>query len=636
MAFSDTQTQAIAHKDGPALILAGPGSGKTTVITNRIVTLLERYRIPGSHILVITFTKAAANEMQSRFFTLYQKRNARLDAACSTGVTFGTFHSVFYRILKHAYQYDASNILTQKDQYKIIESIIDELEMDAPDFSELASNLLGEISAIKSNCLSLDYYYAKSCPENVFRRVYSLYEKKLRQANKVDFDDILTMTYELLSKRRDILDAWRQRFSYILIDEFQDINLVQYQTIRLLAAPKNNLFIVGDDDQSIYRFRGARPEIMLGFEKDYPDAKRILLDINYRSDAYIVAAANHLIAHNTARFSKAIRASHKADAPVLLKLCRDTAEQNRFLTAQIREYHSQGYAYEEMAILFRTNLGIRFVMDALMKSNIPFHMKDAIPNLFAHWIALDIIAYFRIVSGTENTRANWLRVMNRPNRYIKREALAPFTSDISVSQLKEYYKDKDWMLERLDRLEYDLTIMKRMSPYAAIHYLSNAMKYQDYLENYAKEHHINKQELLDVLTAIHESSRSCRTFAEWFTYIDNYTEELQKQAKSPAAKDTQNESGVCLCTLHCAKGLEYPIVLIPDINEDNIPHARAAVDADLEEERRLFYVGITRAKEHLHLYCVRETSGRERIPSRFLTELNEPEEQQNSKKLKWM
>lgn len=627
MAFSDTQTQAIAHKDGPALILAGPGSGKTTVITNRIVTLLERYRIPGSHILVITFTKAAANEMQSRFFTLYQKRNARLDAACSTGVTFGTFHSVFYRILKHAYQYDASNILTQKDQYKIIESIIDELEMDAPDFNELASNLLGEISTIKSNCLSLDYYYAKSCPENVFRRVYSLYEEKLRQANKVDFDDILTMTYELLSKRRDILDAWRQRFSYILIDEFQDINLVQYQTIRLLAAPKNNLFIVGDDDQSIYRFRGARPEIMLGFEKDYPDAKRILLDINYRSDAYIVAAANHLIVHNTARFAKAIRASHEADAPVLLKLCRDTAEQNRFLTAQIREYHSQGYAYEKMAVLFRTNLGIRFVMDALMKSNIPFHMKDAIPNLFAHWIALDIIAYFRIVSGTENTRANWLRVMNRPNRYIKREALAPFLSDISVSQLKEYYKDKDWMLERLDRLEYDLTIMKRMSPYAAIHYLSNAMKYQDYLENYAKEHHINKQELLDVLIAVHESSRSCRTFAEWFTYIDNYTEELQKQAK----KDAQNESGVCLCTLHCAKGLEYPIVLIPDINEDNIPHARAAVDADLEEERRLFYVGITRAKEHLHLYCVRETSGRERVPSRFLTELNEPEEQQNNK-----
>ena len=167
--------------------------------------------------------------------------------------------------------------------------------------------------------------------------------------------------------------------------------------------------------------------------------------------------------------------------------------------------------------------------------------------------------------------------------------------------------------------DYDLSIMKRMSPYAAIHYLSNAMKYQDYLKDYAKEHHINEQELLDVLNAVHESSQSCRTFAEWFTYIDTYTEELQKQAKSPASKDANNESGVCLCTLHCAKGLEYPI----DINEDNIPHARAAVDADLEEERRLFYVGITRAKEHLHLYCVGEASGKEKFPSRFLEELNE-------------
>lgn len=621
MAFSDTQMQAITHKDGPALILAGPGSGKTTVITNRIVTLLERYQIPGSQILVITFTRAAANEMQSRFLTLYQKRNARLEH-CSTGVTFGTFHSVFYRILRHAYQYDASNILTQREQYKIIESIIDELEMDAPDFNELASNLLGEISSVKSNCLSLDYYYAKSCPENVFRRVYRLYEKKLREANKVDFDDILTMTYELLSKRRDILAAWQRHFSYILIDEFQDINLIQYQTIKLLAAPKNNLFIVGDDDQSIYRFRGARPEIMLGFEKDYPNARRILLDINYRSDAYIVAAANHLIGHNTARFPKVIRASHKATNPVLLKPCRDTAEQNRFLTAQIRDYHAQGYAYEDIAILFRTNMGTRFVMDAMMKNGIPFHMKDALPNLFAHWIALDVIAYLRIVSETGNNRANWLRVMNRPNRYIKREALAPFTSDIRVEQLKEYYKDKDWMIERLDRLEYDLMIMKRMSPYAAIHYLTNAMKYQDYLKEYAKEHHINEQELLDVLTAVHESSQSCRNFAEWFTYIENYTEELQNQAKKSSATEKE-QSGVCLCTLHCAKGLEYPIVLIPDINEDNIPHAKAAIDADLEEERRLFYVGLTRAKEHLHLYCVGELAGKERLPSRFLGELNE-------------
>lgn len=606
------------------MVLAGPGSGKTTVITHRVLTLMDQYQIPGSRILVITFTRAAAEEMQKRFLSLYKssfsaQSDTPGDAPSAPGVAFGTFHSVFYRILKHAYRYDASNILTQKEQYRIMESVIDELNMDAPDFNELASNLLGEISSVKSNCLSLAYYYAKSCPETVFRQVYSLYEKKLRAANKVDFDDILTMTFELLSKRKDILSAWQAHFPYILIDEFQDINLVQYQTIRLLAAPRNNLFIVGDDDQSIYRFRGARPEIMLGFEKDYPDAKRILLDINYRSDAYIVAAANHLIAHNQTRFTKIIRASHGASCPVLLKICRDPGEENRLLVSQLRAYHTQGYPFESMAILFRTNLGIRFVMDALMKAAIPFYMKDTLPNLFTHWIALDVIAYLHIVSGTGNNRACWLRIMNRPNRYIKREALAPFTSDITVSRLMDYYKDKDWMLERLERLEYDLSIMKRMTPYAAIHYLSNAMHYQEYLKEYAGEHHIAERELLDVLSAVHESSRSFRTFEEWFSYIDRYTEELNNKA----VRGNQSQEGVCLCTLHCAKGLEYPIVMIPDINEDNIPHIRAAIDADLEEERRLFYVGITRAREHLHLYCVKEASGKERIPSRFLKELNQ-------------
>ena len=553
--------------------------------------------------------------MKKRFFMFDGMENAP--------VTFGTFHSIFFMILRYAYRYTAANIIREDVKRRYIKEMTENMELEIEDENEFLSGIINEISYIKGEMMSLSYYHSNNCSDELFAQIYEGYEKRLREENLIDFDDMLVFCYELLKEREDIRTLWQNKFQHILIDEFQDINLVQYKTIQLLAAPKNNLFIVGDDDQSIYRFRGARPEIMLGFEKDYPNAIRILLDINYRSDAYIVAAANHLIVHNTARFPKKIRASHQAAFPVLLKPCRDPAEQNKYLIAQLRDYHAQGYAYEQMAILFRTNLGIRFVMDALMKGGIPFHMKDAIPNLFAHWISLDIIAYLRLVSGTGNTRANWLRIMNRPNRYIKREALAPFTSDISVAQLKAYYQDKDWMLKRLDRLEYDLSIMKRMSPYAAIHYLSNAMKYQDYLKDYAKEHHINEQELLDVLNAVHESSQSCRTFAEWFTYIDTYTDELQKQAKSPASKDANNESGVCLCTLHCAKGLEYPIVFIPDINEDNIPHARAAVDADLEEERRLFYVGITRAKEHLHLYCVGEASGKEKFPSRFLEELNE-------------
>lgn len=356
---------------------------------------------------------------------------------------------------------------------------------------------------------------------------------------------------------------------------------------------------------------------MLGFTKDYPNARKLLLNINYRCDAYITAAAGHLIKHNRMRFPKEIRAFHKAENPVLLKYCDDNREQNSVMVRQLMQYKLSGIRYEDMAILFRTNLGGRFIMDALMKSGIPFHMRDSLPNIFKHWIALDIIAYLQIVHGIGNSRANWLRIMNRPNRYIRRDALGQIGSKATVSALKSYYQDKDWMLERLDRLEYDINIMRQMAPYAAIFYLQNAMHYKDYLSEYAKEHHIKDSELFDVLESVHESAQSFKTCAEWFDYIDRYTEELKKQA----AKGRQNTDGVCLCTLHCAKGLEYDVVMIPDVNEENIPHVRAALDADIEEERRLFYVGLTRAKKHLHLYCLKEDAAHKKPPSRFLKEL---------------
>lgn len=610
MGFSKAQQEAILHRDGPALILAGPGSGKTTVITYRVRQLIESKTAPGSSILVITFTRAAAEEMKTRFKSLMNGEYH--------GVTFGTFHSVFFRILRYAYNYDASNILTDKEQYSLMREIIDGLSLDISDETEFISGILGEISSIKSNNLSLEHYYSKNCPEQVFRRIFSAYSKKLSGLRKVDFDDILLMTLELLQQRKDILLAWQDKFRYILVDEFQDINYVQYQVIRLLAEPKQNLFIVGDDDQSIYRFRGARPEIMLGFEKDYPTARKILLDINFRSDAFIVKAASSLISHNRARFDKRIRASHPGLCPVVFLSCQDVGEQNRQLVQQLLSHHRNGMAWQDMAVLFRTNLGERFVTDALMKANIPFCLRDSLPNLYEHWIALDLLAYLRIAAGS-TARSLWLRIVNRPNRYISRDAFPPF-QDITVNHLRPYYKDKDWMQDRLDRLSYDLAMLKRMAPFAAIHYIRKAMHYEEYLASYAEERRISLQELTDVLDAVHESTRSCQTLQEWETHIDAYTRSLKEQRSQ--AREPMD--GVCLCTLHGAKGLEYPVVFLPDVNEENIPHSRAALDTDIEEERRLFYVGITRAKQELYLYCLRERMNHQKAPSRFLTELGIP------------
>ncbi len=609
MAFSQAQQEAILHKDGPALILAGPGSGKTTVITHRVKQLIESGTVSGSNILVITFTRAAAGEMQQRFCSLTDGN--------LYGVTFGTFHSVFFRILRYAYNYDASNIITEKEQYTVISEIVSKLSLDLEDEQEFFSAILGEISAVKSNNLSLEHYYSKNCPEDTFRKIYTAYEKKLEKMRRVDFDDILILTLRLLTDRPDICQAWQKKFSYILIDEFQDINYVQYQIVRLLAAPLNNLFIVGDDDQSIYRFRGARPEIMLGFEKDYPKARKILLDINFRSDACIVRTACRLISHNRARFDKNIKPSHPSKYPVSFCSCKDIGAQNQKLIQKILSLHKEGKAYQDMAILFRTNLGGRFITDALMKANIPFVMKDTLPNMYEHWIAKDLLAYLQIANGS-TARALWLRIINRPNRYISRDAFPAF-SNITIESLRPYYKGKEWMQERLDRLSYDISIMKKMAPFAAIHYIRNAMHYEDYLQNYAAERRMNLQELIEVLDSIHETTKTCKTLAEWETQIDKYTHTLKEQTK----RETQTGDAVSLCTLHAAKGLEYPIVFMPDINEENIPHVRAALDTDIEEERRLFYVGITRAKEQLYLFSIRERLNHQKAPSRFLQELNQ-------------
>ena len=612
-ALSSAQQEAIRHRDGPAIVLAGPGSGKTTVITWRVRHLLTEEKIPGSRILVITFTRAAAGEMKERFMQMMSG-----DAA---GVTFGTFHSVFYRILRAAYNYDASNILTSREQQQIIRELVADQSMEVPDISEFSENLLSEISSVKSNSLDIGHYYPKSCAGEVFRKVYAGYEEKLRSLRKVDFDDILTMTVELFEKRPDILKAWQDRFPYLLIDEFQDINAVQYRAVRLLAGKRGNLFIVGDDDQSIYRFRGARPEIMLGFEKDYPRAKRILLDINYRSDANIVSAAGNLIRNNKARFSKEIRALKPASSPVTLRICADAGEQNRVITDCLRAYAARGIPYEDMAILFRTNPGIRLVMDALMKTGIPFHVRDSLPNLFMHWISLDILACLKIAAGLDGSRAAWLRIINRPNRYIRREALQERGTSAScgmTDRMRSYYRDKPWMLDRIDKLEYDLRMVSQMTPYAAIHYFGNVVRYREYLAEYAAERHMAPEDLSDIFDAVLESSRGCQTLSDWLDFIEEYSQKLKSDALSPG----QVPGGVCLSTMHSAKGLEYRIVLIPDINEDNIPHNRASLAPDIEEERRLFYVGMTRAKEHLHLFCLSGESGRKKAPSHFLSEID--------------
>lgn len=606
MEVNQSQLNAINHDKGPMLVLAGPGSGKTLVITRRTEQLINRYGINPQNILVITFTRAAAEEMKERFL--------RLTGDKGQGVNFGTFHAVFFTILKYAYHYSAANIIKEEQKNRIFREIIEHLDYEIEDEKEFISGITSEISLVKGERMDLEHYYSINCSEEIFKKIYLDYENRLRKENLIDFDDMLVLCYELLKERADILSLWQNKFKYILIDEFQDINKVQYDIIKLLALPENNLFIVGDDDQSIYRFRGAKPEIMLNFEKDYPQGKRVLLDINYRSTEKIVACSASLVKNNTKRFPKNIHARNQGGQDVIIKSFKELKEQNSMVVAGILQYYKAGIPFSDMAILFRTNTQPRALIDKLMEYNVPFQMKDMIPNLYDHWIAVNIITYIKLAAGNRD-RALFLQIANRPKRYLSRECFGE--PQVDFVRLREFYKDKDWMAERVNRLEYDLELMKNMSPYAAINYIRKGIGYEDYLTEYAAFRRIKAEELFDTLNELQDSAREYSTFEDWFRHISEYQEELKKQAQN----QKQDRNSVALVTMHSSKGLEYKAVFIVDANEGITPHRKAMLEADLEEERRLFYVAVTRAKEYLHIYSVKERYNKELACSRFVGEL---------------
>ncbi len=610
--LSEVQQKAVTHRDGPMLVLAGPGSGKTMVLTRRVQYLTEICHIPPDKILVITFTKAAAREMKERYL--------RLTGSGNTSVSFGTFHAVFFQILKLAYGYGAENILREADKYQFLREAIYKQKLEPDDEAELIGSIASEISKVKNDRTNLQEYKAISCNTKSFTAIFHEYDNRLRRSNKIDFDDMLVYCYELLRERKDILGAWQKKFCYILVDEFQDINQIQYDIIRLLAAPEDNLFIVGDDDQSIYRFRGAKPEIMLHFEEDYPEAKRVLLDRNYRCTRLIVEGACKVIENNKQRFEKKIYANKEEGPPILHHQFRDQDEEYECVIDKIKTYQEKGGSYRDIAILFRTNTQPRKLVEELISEGIPFCMRDALPNIYDHWIVKDIFAYLHMARDLKQgfvRREDFLQVMNRPKRYLSREHLEQDV--VSRDALLCWYDDKPWTKERIEKLWKDLKMCSHLSPTGCLHYIRNIIGYEEYLREYADYKGRKPEELFGILDELKELATGFKTLEEWEEHIAAIRAELFKQAK----EREQNTDGVVLSTMHSSKGLEYRIVFIIDANEGVTPHRRVVFEEDMEEERRLFYVAMTRAKELLYIFSVKKLYGKKAEQSRFLQELLE-------------
>ena len=589
------------------LVIAGPGSGKTTVITNRILSLIRREHIPPENILVITFTRAAAAEMKQRFLSL--------SGAQTTKITFGTFHSVFFQILRYAYQFRSDQILPENTHRQLIQEICRHHGFHMPYEDPFYQQMISAISRIKNGLAVPENVADRFCVPETIESVLRDYQQYLKDHRYMDFDDIQIYCRDLLQKRSDILAGWQGRYRYILVDEFQDCSPIQYELTCMLAAPENNLFVVGDDDQSVYSFRGADPLLMQRFLKDFPEAEQLTLSYNYRSVPPIIRASGELIGHNSIRIPK--RTAMASDENLVregMACClsfRDQRSEFVFLTNQIRMDVSDGSTYHDIAVLTRTNQQLSSVYECLESYGIPCRLKERIPNLYQHWIAQDVTAYLRLSCGKQR-RMDFLRIMNRPNRYLARDLLPG--DPVSFPDWCVRYAAQDWIQKRIQKLETDLSVMGGLRPYAAMIYLRKAIGYEAWLSEYAVSHGLDEESLTDILDELSERAKDYDTILSWLEMIGRIE---SGKHRSDLHDDAD---AVCLLTYHGAKGLEFDTVFLPDLCEGIVPWHRAETPEDTEEERRMLYVAMTRAKKKLFLLTAGEIRNQKKEPSCFLAE----------------
>lgn len=607
--FNKSQIQAISHMDGPAMVLAGPGSGKTTVITHRIKNLIEKAEVRPENILVVTFTKAAAISMQKRFSTLMNGGKGQL-------VTFGTFHSVFYKILRKSRRYEATEILSERQKTDYIREIIGRYGISSNDISELSQNIINDIGNIKGNMLNAQEYEPSCCKKEDFIKVYNAYNLELKKDGKMDFDDILRECYLLLCENHTILEQWRELYKYILIDEFQDINRIQMNIIELLASPLNNIFVVGDDDQSIYGFRGARPEIMIEFKDYYPEAELIVLDVNYRSTQSIINVAGRVIENNKTRLDKCAHANNNKDFQPDIRKFRNQVEELKFVVSKIKEYENQGISLSEMAILVRNNSQIQEISSFLKNRKIEAESGKHRSNIYNGMVAKDILSYVRGALKFDGTYFNedLIYVLNKPQRYISRQVV--LSVNMNISAVRRIYSKNN-----IDSFLFHIEMIRKLPPQAALSYIRKGAGYEEYLRLYAIENNIPMSGLLKQLEQLVQECSKFNTLEHWINSIDS----AQNSEGQNFGKNSSGEGGtnnrINIMTMHGSKGLEFKAVFIVDANQGIIPTSKALRERDFEEERRLFYVAITRAIDYLNIYAVEERLGCPIEVSMFVEEM---------------
>ncbi|MDE0013494.1 MAG: DNA helicase PcrA [Candidatus Poribacteria bacterium] len=641
--LNDVQREAVQHTDGPLLILSGAGSGKTRVITHRIAYLIKHHRISPFRILAVTFTNKAAKEMKQRLDTL-------VEGSVSHELWVATFHSTCARILRrdieklgtpaesgsgsraanHVYTRDFT-IFDTGEQATLVKDVLRQLNYNDKQYNPRA--ILSHISRAKNESISPQTYQkiADGYFERIVAEVYALYQDGLRLNNALDFDDLLLFTVDLLNQNPNVRQYYQNKFEYTLVDEYQDTNRCQYELVHLLTGEKQNICVVGDDDQSIYAFRGADIRNILDFEKDYPNTLVLRLEQNYRSTQNILDAAWGVVHNNRERKAKKLWTENDIGELVTCYEAMDENDEAGYVGTQIEDWHTEGVDYKDFAVFYRTNAQSRIFEEAFRTANIPYQIVGGV-GFYDRMEIKDLLAYLRVMCNPSDSMS-LRRIINVPSRGIGSTTLQRLI-DFSVSENITLFD----AIQRVDEIstinrglqakvrrfvkifdDFDATAM----PADALDYV---LKVTGYLKNLKAENSIEAQNRVEnieeLINAVIEYEHN-----EVEPSLSDYLENVALTADIDAM-ETDSTDMVTLMTLHSAKGLEFPFVFIVGMEEGYLPHQRSLdTQAELEEERRLCYVGITRAMEQLYLsHASSRRTFREReyrTPSRFISEIPE-------------
>ena len=603
MAFTKEQEKAISSQARDVLVVAGPGSGKTTVLTERLVYLLKNAADSGS-CLLLSFTRASSKEMALRF----RKRGL-------SGVSphFSTIHALCLSLLKEGRGVGKENLVDLYEKMDWISRYFLEQGIAREEVEELLPNYCNQISYFKSITEEERLAFLREEKNENFLPLFQYYEMMRKKRSKLDFEDLLIEVLLELQKNTDLAELWKRRYTHILVDEFQDLSLIQYAILKGLAERGASLFVVGDEDQSIYGFRGASPDILFRFEKDFPFCEKIFLQDNFRSKEEIVELSSRLIGKNKERFRKNLFGRQGRGGRAKYYIVESTAEEGRLIAEHVETCLKEGCRSEEIAILFRSKNQIPALLPEFLERKIPVVVYEEVNNVFQHFIGKDILAYLRLGMNPENG-SDLIQILSKPYRGLRREKI--LHENAGLKDLRDSVKT-DREHRAVGALEMQLRTLSKLSPKEAVLFIRKEIGYEKYLEDFAKKKNRDFTEWWDGLEEITSMSENYPDLESFFRFITEFNRKALEKRRSEEGK------GVRFMTYHSAKGLEFDEVFLPDCIEGVIPDGRAKKQGELEEERRSFYVALTRARKGIHIYVTKTRYSKKTVPSRFIPELLE-------------